>query len=203
MDETLLGFQLRSSLDRVAPWSQARRAQYLLVDQIDSPLSVDKAVWSSSDDRSLLSKLFIDYFGKDNAAPNGLNIYSVKDISALTKSSRFETSMLIGITAVGDCGAVLKEKHKVKESTVSLEQIRLNRWKCLGYDVADHWLRSGLMNCGYSSLQKSELLKTFGPKLNKYGLFDSTDIAETFRADCNTRIPEHAPFCVFGIWLHE
>jgi hypothetical protein len=73
--------------------------------------------------------------------------------------------------------------------------------KLLGYDVADEVMTSGLSNCGYSDEEKRRLRPTWGPYVNQFHLFDDAEVASQFKLTTEFRVPEHAPFFVFGIYL--
>jgi hypothetical protein len=70
----------------------------------------------------------------------------------------------------------------------------------LGYDVADLAMTSGLTNCGYTQIEKSQIQQVWAMRLNRFHLFDSRDDADRFRALTDRRVPEHAPFLVFGVY---
>ncbi|MCC6486944.1 MAG: hypothetical protein IT364_05535, partial [Candidatus Hydrogenedentes bacterium] len=73
-------------------------------------------------------------------------------------------------------------------------------WTLLGFDVADlGGSVSGLMNCGYSAGDSAAVVE-FGPLLNECHLFDCVEDAQRFRARADERVPEHAPFFVYGLW---
>lgn len=69
----------------------------------------------------------------------------------------------------------------------------------LGYDVADAGRISGLMNCGYTS-DHAELRERFARHLNRHHLFSDRERALHFRRVTDTRVPEHAPFFVYGLY---
>jgi hypothetical protein len=69
----------------------------------------------------------------------------------------------------------------------------------LGFDVADAGHISGLCNCGYKPQEKSRLAKRWGKRLNKYGLLRSLSDATKFKEMSDRRVPEHAPFWVYGV----
>jgi hypothetical protein len=74
-------------------------------------------------------------------------------------------------------------------------------WILLGYDIADIWFVSGLSNCGYEANERQALSDQFGQHLNQHHLFADFSQANQFRLISNRRIPEHAPFYVFGLYL--
>ena len=41
----------------------------------------------------------------------------------------------------------------------------------------------------------------WGPRLNEHHLFKNAESAFAFRLVTNRRVPEHAPFFVYGLWL--
>lgn len=69
----------------------------------------------------------------------------------------------------------------------------------LGYDVADAGRISGLMNCGYTG-EHAELQDRFARHLNRNHLFSDRERALHFRRVADRRVPEHAPFFVYGLY---
>jgi hypothetical protein len=75
-------------------------------------------------------------------------------------------------------------------------------WSLLGFDVADSSFLSGLANCGYTDhLVLLEARKNWANRLNEWHLFQEEDAARSFREEVDIRVPEHAPFFVFGLWV--
>jgi hypothetical protein len=72
--------------------------------------------------------------------------------------------------------------------------------KFLGYDVADIGRISGLSNCAYVPDEREALRSEWGPKLNDHHLFTQLEPARAFRRLTDARVPEHAPFYVYGIY---
>ena len=75
------------------------------------------------------------------------------------------------------------------------------KWKFLGYDIADLAETSGLTNCSIEEGKKVEHRSRWGGHLNRYHLFEDFSQAQAFKDYCNQSVPEHAPFFVFGLWL--
>jgi hypothetical protein len=73
-------------------------------------------------------------------------------------------------------------------------------WALLGYDVADGSLLSGLSNCGYTPEEREHLQQRFAQHMNRFHLFDDLDQALAFKDETNKRVPEHAPFFVYGLY---
>jgi hypothetical protein len=200
MDEMILGFQLRVLPDKLTAWDLQRRIAYLLREDIGTPLSVDMSVWTECKDSSLHSVIFKDFDSSPNTAPNGLSLYSFRDSSALIEPPYIKEACLVGVSALGQAAHELQDQRCI-EHTFSIGNLGPNAWRCVGYDVADYWLLSGLSNCGYNASEKHALSKQFTSNLNEYGLFISVDSAQQFCANCNARIYEHAPFAVYGVWV--
>jgi hypothetical protein len=78
-----------------------------------------------------------------------------------------------------------------------------SRLTFVGFDVADDSLISGLLNCEYSQDEISRLRPRWAPRLNDYHLFDNRSDAADFRALSNERVPEHAPFLVYQLWIRQ
>ena len=76
-------------------------------------------------------------------------------------------------------------------------------WQWLGFDVADGSLLSGLTNCGYRADEAPALRAQWAGSLNGNHLFDELHDARQFRALAELRVPEHAPFFVYGLYLIE
>ncbi len=70
----------------------------------------------------------------------------------------------------------------------------------LGYDVADGGKLSGLANCGYESPERDIARAEYSAKLNEHHLFRALDEALVFRTYTEERVPEHAPFFVYGVY---
>ena len=150
-------------------------------------------------------KLFEEYYGP-GSVPNGLKLYQIKDQSLLREPSRKDGAVLIAITIIDafkNTADKLKAMHRIEDSPLSIADLQKIGWTCLGYDVADQWLYSCLMNCGYDPDEKRTLSLRFSDVLNGLGLFDSVKAALDFCIGCDLRAPVHAPFSVYGIWCHS
>jgi hypothetical protein len=76
-------------------------------------------------------------------------------------------------------------------------------WSFMGYDVCDEWGISGLSNCGFKPGREDvqALRGKWGPRVNRFHLFDAIDHAVEFKGLSDQRCNEHAPFFVYGLWL--
>jgi hypothetical protein len=199
MDEILLGFQLRVDRGQTPPWASDRRAKYLLIESVPTPLSVDTTVWPLSTNQALQSRMLEDYSTEASSAPNGLGVYRLQ--VALELLDRVEGSDPLAITALKVAADDLRALHKIEDAGYTVGDLSARGWRRLGYDVADRWLTSGLMNCGYNAGEKQSLVSRFGRLLNDNHLFREASDATVFSTQCDTRVAEHAPFFVYGLWL--
>jgi len=181
----LLGFDAREMWrDYGRTWSAARRETFLLRADVAKPLSTDALVW-----RSALKEA-----DRDELAANGNRAGLITDLAALRarlqarRAADQRLTWLIGITATLNWTAATPAAPEAG-------------WRLLGYDVGDLSLLSGLMNCGYTDPQERETLAArFGGRLNEHHLFSAAEAAEEFRVLSNARVPEHAPFYVYGLY---
>ncbi len=88
-------------------------------------------------------------------------------------------------------------RERMTPATVSDE------WTLLGFDVADAGLVSGLSNCGYDQAEIAALRSSWATHLNEHHLFTDVRRAFSFRDLSDPRVPEHAPFFVYGLYLLE
>lgn len=204
--ESLLGFKVRMPPKNLPPWPLERRKTYLLRADVNRPLSVDPRIWpdleyadlAPTDPQyaDLVAEVFDDYY-RDSVS-NGLNIYTK---SSADRLRRLRQGLIVAFTANSKDAVMLRRLHKIDESQLSPSELRSSGFRRLGYDVADQWLYSGLMNCALNASERKLLSPKFQAALNDAGLFTSAQLAEKFRLQCNRLIPEHAPFLVYGIWL--
>lgn len=207
MDSYLIGYDFRARpelyLDR--QWSPTRRERFLLDTAVDSPLSVDTLVWPS---------LFLYPGGRSAEVPvlpQAVRVRAV-DIPPHQSFDLWRDLDLMRHVAtcrhIQDLGqavailAVLEDVERKREVWQHAVPPRMSpdpHWEPLGYDVADESLLSGLANCGYSPADRARLADV-ASQLNKHGLFDQLTDARVFAATSDGRVPEHAPFGVFGLY---
>jgi hypothetical protein len=200
--EQLLGFDTREmwiSFDD--SWSEGRKKQYLLRQDIEKPLSVDRLVWQS---------VFNSAFEEETIAVNfyiGLGrlwskLDHMRQFLDDSWGANWKPCWFIAVTA-------LIESSEQKEimnlhGPGDLNPAVINpTWDLLGYDIADDGDISGLSNCGYGSDEAKSLRTRWGSRLNTYHLFDDLNQALEFKIVSDARVPEHAPFAVYGIYLVE
>jgi hypothetical protein len=74
---------------------------------------------------------------------------------------------------------------------------------CLGYDIANASMFSGMCNCGYSDDELGKLLPVWSTRINEHGLITNFQDAEEFRDLTEQRTGEHGPFFVYAIHGEE
>lgn len=203
MEEKILGFQLRVDPKQINRWSPSRRATYLLRESVQAPLSVDTSVWPLSRNSEASLRLFVDYGPEPGDAPNGLGVYRLRDVSAVAPADAPGGVILIAITIQEKSFQDIRSKHLIAEVTTSIADLAAIGWRLLGYDVADSWLTSALLNCGFEPHVKLSLAKQFDGNLNYHGLFLRQVEAAEFAAASDFRIAGHAPFLVYGLWAQS
>jgi hypothetical protein len=184
-EEVVIGFDTRVAPERVgAGWDEARRAQFLLRDDV-VPLSVDEAVWP----RSAPSLLSADDEG-DEVALDVLTPRYASMEDALAHAD--EGEVVIAITAWRGPGEPELPAGPAWPMKADPD------WQHLGWDVVSGVFPSALTNCGYPD--DDRLRATWAPELNTHHLFDELPTAFAFRDNSNRRVREHAPFSVLGLY---
>ena len=198
--ELVLGYDARQKdFNAERLWPLSRREQYLLRLDVQRPLSTDTAVWPASLCQPIHNHSPTGWIGP--LAPLWERLDSLKYAWAQRPGSG--TACFISITLVG-----------VDPSDVAISRFQERRgepipgmisplWEFLGYDVSDEGFLSGLMNCSYPEDlgQLDSYRARWGKHLNSRHLFDHVSTALLFKEEVDRRVPEHAPFFVFGLWL--
>lgn len=197
LSSAAIGFDARVTGAERPPWDADRRALYLLRTDVRVPASTDRLVWPSLFDLAAAP-----------AAPawTGANAMLWDDLDRLRGfvAERWPQPVpshaIVAVTWVSDrgfaeAGATGPYREPTKPSATS------PAWSVLGFDVADGSLLSGLTNCGYAPDEVDVLRARWGPRLNESHLFSSIGDALAFREVADARVPEHAPFFVYGLYL--
>jgi hypothetical protein len=176
--EATIGFDLRSTVSD-ASWTVDRRTRYLLRREVAAVRSVDPIVWVRPPG-----------FPR---SPEPAGLWSnLSDLFAAAHALDRADAVAVRITA-------LEEDGPTDESAGPIG-LPSGRYDLLGYDVADYYLLGGLTNCGYEPEEAAALAPAWAPVLNKWHLFDNPEDATAFAAVTEQRVPEHAPFYVYGIY---
>ncbi|MFN7995497.1 MAG: hypothetical protein U0Q18_17940 [Bryobacteraceae bacterium] len=207
--EALLGYDAREiGVSGIRRLEQAgyQATQYLLRTDIEDVLSADTMIWPS-----IFGPTLATSDGPVLPAPEwiGMNAPFWEDLNALRNAipsgfGRTRSLQIIAATWHSDSGfeeeATQPGKIQGPHVSPTTPQNRDPDWRFLGFDITDPGI-SGLSNCGYEEIERDRLAAQWGPRLNRFHLFDSLDCAFEFRKLTNARVPEHAPFFVLGLWV--
>jgi hypothetical protein len=186
------GADVREPLGSAAPeWSPQRRQAYLIRGEVIRPLSVDTTVWPPVRDAS--------------GAPltKALPWVAVADARRSLAFSHAPGAAEAAVIALGVIALSRDhEEELARQRGIDLDLVPEPTWQFLGYDVDDGGV-SGLSNCAYAPEELPVLRASWAPHLNEHGLLGRLDDAIRFRALADLRVPEHAPFLVWGLWLVE
>lgn len=208
MRKILLGFDVRARAHCYVMnrWSNADRDLYLLRPEIKWPLSVDETVWPSLfhydeiGDVGMLNKIFATPQSVSHKA-TGLwpNLETMNAFLAIHGQVSMNGWVKVGVVLMHD-DTISKSEYwnavldDVPDGTLP------DDWKFLGYDIADQYMVSGLVNCGYTSEEKPDIQAKWSARLNDYGLLEHVDDAIEFRGITEQRASEHKPFYMYGIY---
>ncbi len=211
--ETLIGFDARKMwMDPRALWDDERRANFLLRDDAGPVFSTDEFVWPPvfrtgqwpGASRAQLDALGL--WGPERPDWTGLNSPLWKDLAALRAelaAKRAAVPRPYWVVAVTCFGVEEKPApdapwpHPGPTAPAALDP----SWTSLGFDVSDGSFVSGLANCGYAPPEAKEAAaKRWSVHLNRHHLFDAFEPAAEFAEDAGARVPEHAPFLVYGLY---
>ncbi len=191
MNELLLGFDIR--INNLDLWGKDDRTTFLLRQEIEIPKSVDGDVWPRSKT--------IDVILKKESLEKNWDFDLIMDLNGLIEKfqkANEPNSSLIAISVISNSlDAPMASAERIVSPLKKMEYFAF--FDFLGYDVADEWQTSGLMNCGYLP-EEIEALQKFAPKLNEHHLFEFVDDALSFKSVSDMRVPEHAPFYVYGLY---
>lgn len=212
MHQRLFRFDIRLYKDDYVDtfWSAEHRNRYLLRPEVEWPLSIDPLVWPSV----FFSKPASDFdryatIEVDMKVDNGNYWLNLEQMRTHYQMHRQPGTWGVFVavhlfseqpldedvryyTLPGDilCGVELKD-------TVPGELPPGSEF--LGYDIADPGRISGLANCSYTPEEKQQLAPLWQPSMNSSGLLKDLEKAIGFKELCDKRVPEHAPFWIWGI----
>lgn len=195
--ETIIGFDARSTESHLArEWDDARRSRYLLRLDVALPFSADPLVWPSPWTVVTPSGL-IAAAGGPSGMERGPETLEVR----LAQSPPRGEYAAIAVSILDSTLTTGRFVESLRFLAATTRQVSLCRdLALLGYDVGDDSLISGLMNCGFPDSDAGTLRTEWASSLNRYHLFYGSNTALKFRDIMNKRVPEHAPFYVFGVY---
>jgi hypothetical protein len=166
-------------------WNDVRREQFLLRTDVSRPASVDRMVWGVP--------------AEEAAATIGdpLPWVTIDEVRRKVHDAALRAVVLVIGLAVADS---VEANDANGRMGIHTELVIQPSWQFLGFDVADGSI-SGLCDCGYENDEARVLRPAWAPRLNVHGLFGDAADAFAFRDVTNTRVSEHAPFFVYGLWV--
>jgi len=184
----LYGFDGRLPLTGTATdWTTERREIFLLKKEIQRPISVDRRVWPPVEAAQIPRIGAPDYWTDLSALLDALKMAKCNNDS-------------VSLVALAVCTMNKAAEALLMPCNPSFID---NKWRSLGFDIADNGLISGLSNCGFLKEvgeDIDEIRHDLCPRLNKYGLFDCFNDADEFRIWSNNRMPEHFPFLIHQLY---
>lgn len=165
-------------------WTAERRSTYLLRPDVSFPLSVDPNVWERAP--------------RDLTYPVPWTpVEEVQKRAAALMPSKHRVCVAVFAAAAEDPA----EEEDLRARTGADTPLAADpAWTFVGFDVADGTEISGLSNCGYGA-ELEVVRAAWAGRLNDRGLFRVVEDAFAFRKVTDARVPEHAPFKVYGIWI--
>lgn len=199
--ETLsLGFDLRLRVEDYARevWSPEHRGSYLLREDVEWPMSVDRSVWPS-----FLQSHYFDAKAHRVSNPRFVNedAENLENDFGMLRDMKSLARLPGAQLGVGIAVQVIYRKREEIEPLLGVEADAIPAGAAvLGFDVATATPISGLANCGYNGEELPQLRSAWGNKLNEHGLLGTLDAALQFREMTDRRVPEHAPFHVYKLF---
>lgn len=200
--ETIVGYDARDrSANYLKMWSNQRKNTFLYRLDVVNPFSVDVTVWPSISQKVNRPNTPENFGYQDTWSD--LNALQ-RALASLQQPQPLGPFCLICITLmVGKYGHG-KEVRFPSRLPKTTPAEREPAWTFIGYDVADTWMLSALMNCGFvpSLDQVTELRARWAPRLNMFHLFDNFNDAAEFKLFSDERLKaDHAPCFVYGLWM--
>jgi hypothetical protein len=218
MHEFLLGFDARQAPQPGAPtWTEERRWQFLLRLDVAAPCSIDRRVWASVFDlhadlrpayTGIWEEVWEDLRGLEacvTQAAGGLGAFWIVAFALMrhvwSREQQAALEQFLGFLKAGDAQGAAR--IAARTGGICTPDTVAPNWSLLGYDVADLGLTSGLTNMGFlPGVDDVDALRLrWRPHINASHLFDDLSQAIEFKNFSNQRVPEHAPFFVYGLWL--
>jgi len=207
-DRRILGFDARLAVDDHVrpPWSLESRDTFLLRPQIEVPFSVDPNIWPTCflyhfEIRRLAGTRADSLIDADPDCQGSLWLNPARMRQRLAE--RRTHAVLVAIELLAPENTTVQEyPSPLIYSQPDPAEVPAGS-VFLGYDVADAGFLSGLSNCGYSVEERETLRPYWASRVNDFGLLQTEQDAFAFRDLSDRRVPEHAPFWVYGLYRLE
>lgn len=214
--EYVVGFGVcDTTCHAAAAWNDKRRALHLCRPDVRMPLGVDprcRTVAIDTKEANHSNEITITWMEcddhKDATARQHMlhpTFSSIQNVIAALSRGLSASSRAFAVSQCVPTGCRLLRTNSLQDVTLSdrVDELMSERWVRVGYDVCDHWMISALQNCAFSG---SEMVKSnvdWSARINEWHLFSSVDTAVEFSFFSDVRVPEHAPFSVYGLYFIE
>jgi hypothetical protein len=185
-------------------WDDARKQAFLLRPDVEQPLSVDTMVWPAMDD--LVFPDSHEQFGYGFLGLVARAIPPEACSGVCVAIGTYPDTWTPVQKTVWDSTIRSKEGRNIGVDYLMGETVSApdpGAFEFLGFDVADAFLLSGLTNCGWKSEEANDAWARWATHLNEAHLFKDRTAADEFARYADTRVSEHAPFYVYGIWVQS
>jgi hypothetical protein len=160
---TVLGFGIRQPvITQASLWTEERRSRFLIRPEIPLPISVDSDVWPAiavNPDETFplflwgsISEILAAFPKASRAGRRSPVIIEIAVLATDEQSSKHWEGIFFG------------RLDTEKDSTLKIVP------ECLGYDVADRYLVSGVSNCALSRKELAVIKKDWSDAINVWGL---------------------------------
>ena len=175
----LLGFDLRLPADSYVRdrWEQETREDFLLRSEIQWPLSVDDSVWPS-----FFNELEAAAVPLNSVRPSlwfWFNLTKMRSFFLAWKKVQSQRGIPIAVVLITEAPLRSNDYWEgvlYPHDVLSPGEVP-PKWLFLGYDVADQYKLSGLVNCRYTDAERATLRATWAARLNENGLLQTLDDA--------------------------
>lgn len=184
-EEIVLGFDVRADPNIIWANRRSRPHDFLLRD-VSQPLSVDSSVWLYQPSDTL--------DGITSFTLSGWQFSSSDEAKEQTKSGQVTIAVTVRLVGLD---------QSVREDWLQRAWVHYrpeSEWILLGYDIGDQSCLSGLSNCGYGA-ERDKWKSIWGEDINEHHLVTNSAKAEMLARATDARVPEHAPFAAFGLYL--
>ena len=209
MSQRLVRFDVRlDKNDYVTTfWDGDHRNRFLLKPGVEWPLSVDPLVWPSVFYSEIFRQGTKLPYGSIEVPPSTDDSHYWRNLAEMR--SYYEKHKGPTSRGVPVALQIFSENDLVSDELTLVFGDSTNpgepppNSELLGFDVADLSGISALSNCEYSREDNERLRPVWEPRLNVFGLLTTLQYAAEFRRLSDSRVPEHSPLWVYGIWrLH-
>jgi hypothetical protein len=204
--EQIIGFDAREMWqDFNSSWPPGRKESMLIRQDITKPLSTETYLWPSVFDileREENGAITLYEDSRLKRLPWTGNLGHWEDLSKLQENlnagwgEEWERCWLIAVTVLLQPASPDEQAYWATQLRSTVPATLDETWQFLGFDVADAYLRSGLMGCGHAASDGKYI-----PFLNTYHLLSDLAQALQYKDKMNLGNTQHAPYYIYGLHL--